>query len=71
MPHPATASGKPPLTVQLATARGRDGVVGVTIIAEAAEIELVFPPRTAAQFTAFLAEALGALAAPQRKPGDD
>lgn len=58
-----------PLKVQLATARGRDGVVGATIIAGAAEIELVFAPRTAAQFAAFLVEALGRLADPP-KHGD-
>ncbi len=52
----------PPLKVQLATAKARDGVV--TVIAEAAEIELVFPPMAAARFAAFFVEALGQLALP-------
>jgi hypothetical protein len=55
---------RPPLTVQLATARARDGVVSVSIIAETAEVSLVFPPMAAARFAAFFVEALGQLALP-------
>jgi hypothetical protein len=53
-----------PLKVHLATARARDGVVNVSVIAEAAEIDLVFPPMAAARFAAFFVEALGQLALP-------
>ena len=53
-----------PLKVQLATAKARDGVVSVSVIAEAAHIELVFSPMAAARFAAFFVEALGQLALP-------
>ena len=53
-----------PMKVQLATAKAREGVVTVSVIAEAAEIELVFPPMAAARFAAFFVEALGQLALP-------
>jgi hypothetical protein len=69
--RPDTASGKPPIAVQLATARGRGGVVGGTLIAEGRTIDFVMTPQVAATFAGYLAEALGALAAPQPKPGDD
>jgi len=60
---------KPPLKVDLAAARARNGVINVTIIAGAVEIDFVFAPRTAGQFAAFLAESLGRLADPP-KAGD-
>ncbi|KAF0135612.1 MAG: hypothetical protein FD152_1275 [Xanthobacteraceae bacterium] len=62
---------RPPLTVQLATARARDGVVSVSIIAETAEVSLVFPPMAAARFAAFFVEALGQLALPPPARGQD